>query len=123
MAYFLRKTFTFCASHLLEHHQGLCGRLHGHTYVVDLVLKADTLKESGPETNMVMDFEHVSKAMEGLMKSHLDHCHLNDTLETDSPSAEFIAHWIYQRLKETLPILYEVCVHESPTSCAAYRNE
>jgi 6-pyruvoyltetrahydropterin/6-carboxytetrahydropterin synthase len=50
----------------------------------------------------------------------LDHSYLNEMI--DNPSAENIAIWIWQRLKQDLP-LHEIRVFETTTSFVTYRGE
>ena len=49
---------------------------------------------------MVMDFRDLKPAMEKILHDYLDHHHLNDTLKTDSPTCEFVAVWLFNRLHE-----------------------
>lgn len=117
----LRKTFTFEASHRLLHHDGKCANLHGHSYKLTVELFGDHLQRAGAETNMLIDFQNVSSSVKKLVKSHLDHRHLNESLDTDSPTAEYIAWWIFQRLKSSVPFLAAVTINETETSSATYR--
>lgn len=119
--YTIRKIFNFEASHRLKYHEGKCRRLHGHSYRTELELESDELQVSGPEKNMVVDYQFVSKVVNNLVISHLDHSHLNDSLETDSPTAEYIAFWIYNKLKAHLPFLTAVTVRETANTSATYR--
>ncbi|MCH1429249.1 MAG: 6-carboxytetrahydropterin synthase QueD [Chlamydiales bacterium] len=118
--FIIKKKFKFEAGHQLTYHEGKCSSPHGHSYEIEVVLRDSELKKSGPEKNMVLDFYHISKAVRPLIESHLDHKWLNDTLETDSPTAEFIAHWIFHQLKPQLPLLYKVSVWETQTSKVSY---
>lgn len=70
---------------------------------------------------MLCDFTHISAAFKPVLQKYLDHRHLNDSLDTDSPTAEFIARWIYERMLPTLPLLDAVTVKETATSIAMYR--
>lgn len=117
----LRKSFQFEASHQLVHHDGKCRNLHGHSYLLTVELCRPNLITDGPQRNMVADFSDISRTVRKLVRSHLDHHHLNDSLETDSPTAEFIAHWCYYRLKPELPYLTSVEIRETATSSATYR--
>ena len=117
----LTKTFTFEASHCLEHHDGKCAKLHGHSYKFAVELSGDQLQDIGPQKNMLTDFHNISKPVKKLIESHLDHRHLNDSLMTDSPTAEFIARWIFQQLQPTLPFLTAITVYETASSSASYR--
>jgi 6-pyruvoyltetrahydropterin/6-carboxytetrahydropterin synthase len=117
----LRKSFHFEASHVLTHHNGQCARLHGHSYVLTLVLRGSSLHRTGPEENMLCDFSDISAAAKGIIASHLDHHHLNDTLKTQSPTAEYIARWVFDALLPALPALREVELRETATAVVVYR--
>jgi len=105
---------------MLTHHSGKCRRPHGHTYTLEVTLRANELQPSGPSTNMVMDFKDISSLVKPMLEAFLDHHWLNDTLETDSPTVEFLAQWIYRHLKPQTPNLYSVTLYETPTSKARY---
>lgn len=117
----LRKRFTFEASHKLHFHDGKCARMHGHSYVLTLVLRGDSLHTNGPRTNMLVDFADISKAAKTMISTYLDHHHLNDTLDTESPTAEYIAKWIYHHLEPALPLLAEVELQETASASVIYR--
>lgn len=117
----IKKTFPFEASHQLVHHNGKCSRIHGHSYKLTVELVSPHLISSGPQTNMVEDFSHISISVKKLIHSHLDHYHLNDTLNTDSPTAEFIARWIFQTLRPALPLMTAVILQETETASVEYR--
>lgn len=119
--YVLQKTFNFEASHQLLHHDGKCAGLHGHSYTVVLELSGPSVQKRGPGTNMLCDFTHISAAVKPLVQKYLDHHHLNDSLDTDSPTAEFIARWIFERMLPKLPLLVAVTVKETASSVAIYR--
>lgn len=122
MPFELRKSFAFEASHVLAHHGGKCARLHGHSYVVTLVVRGAPLGRSGPSKNMLQDFSAISAAAKDVVASHLDHRHLNDSLGTDSPTAEYIARWIFRRLAPRIgPRLAEVELRETATAVVVYR--
>ncbi|SCA58594.1 6-carboxy-5,6,7,8-tetrahydropterin synthase, partial [Chlamydiales bacterium SCGC AB-751-O23] len=104
----------------LKHHKGKCAIPHGHSYKLEVALKGDTLREKGEEKNMLMDFSFIAKAVKPLIEKYLDHKWLNDTLETDSPTAEFIAQWIYQQLSSKLPSLHKVTVWETKSCKVSY---
>jgi 6-pyruvoyltetrahydropterin/6-carboxytetrahydropterin synthase len=118
----IEKTFYFEAGHSLVHHDGKCRDPHGHSYVLTVILRADELISEGPKTNMVFDFIDFSAVVRPLIETHLDHKWLNDTLETDSPTAEFIAKWIYEKLEPKLSNLYAISLYETHTSKVTYRK-
>ncbi len=117
----LRKSFNFEASHVLERHDGKCSRLHGHSYVLTVIIEHRSLQRFGPKKNMVADFSDVSAAVKPLIASHLDHHNLNDTLKTDSPTAEYIALWIYRALAPKIAWLEAIELRETASSVVTYR--
>lgn len=119
----IEKTFTFEAGHTLTHHDGKCQHPHGHSYTVILRLQKKELHTQGSRKNMVMDFYDIKMAMQPLLNEYLDHKWLNDTLGTDSPTAEFIAKWIFEKVKPKVQELVAVSVFETATSKATYVSD
>ncbi|MFT4551741.1 MAG: 6-pyruvoyltetrahydropterin/6-carboxytetrahydropterin synthase [Chlamydiales bacterium] len=119
----LEKTFKFEAAHSLSHHDGKCKGLHGHSYILKVKVSSETLVESGPKTNMVMDFDDLSKLVKPLLVKYFDHRYLNDTLDCDSPTAEFIAKWTYDFLEPELPALQSITIQETTTSQVTYTRK
>ena len=60
--------------------------------------------------------------MRPILENSLDHCHLNDTLQCDAPTAEFIAKWIFEKVKGELEGLVAVTVQETRTGSVTYRE-
>lgn len=115
----ISRKFHIEAAHLLpmvppEHK---CRRLHGHSYVVELVVEG----EVDPDTGWVMDFARLKEAFSPLFEQ-LDHHYLNEVPGLENPTAENLARWIWQRLAGSLP-LAEVRIEETCTSACAYRGE
>lgn len=106
----LEKSFFFAAGHQLVNHQGACARKHGHTYKLTLNLQTKLLQSSGPQTNMYMDFADIEVMMKDLLDNYLDHHWLNDTLQTNAPTMEFIAKWVFDQVKPRLPQLVSVAI-------------
>lgn len=102
------------------HHDGACRDPHGHSYVLKIVIESSELISEGPKKNMVLDFHQISDIVEPMIDTFLDHKWLNDTLDTDSPTSEFIAQWIYRYLKDKLPNLQSVHLSETATSEVSY---
>lgn len=115
----LSKTFRFEAAHRLprvpEGHK--CGRLHGHSYQVDVIVRG----EVDPETGMVIDFAEITRAWQPL-HDVLDHYYLNEIEGLENPTSEVLSAWIYRRLKPNLPGLSAIYVHETCTSSARYEE-
>jgi 6-pyruvoyltetrahydropterin/6-carboxytetrahydropterin synthase len=119
----LEKIFTFEAGHLLDHHDGKCRHPHGHSYVLKVCIRSKELIESGPKKNMVIDFSLIASIVKPMIEKYFDHQWLNDTLENDSPSSEFIAHWIFKYLEPQLSGLYAITIYETATASATYRKQ
>lgn len=118
----LKRTFTFEAGHTLTHHDGKCRHPHGHSYILTVHIIAEELIQTGPKTNMVMDFSDISRITKQMLDEHLDHKWLNETLNSDSPTVEFIAKWIFDYLEPRLPQLSAVSLHETANSQVTYRR-
>lgn len=113
------KEFVFEAAHRLpnvpEGHK--CGRLHGHSFRVDIFVQG----EVGLETGWVQDFADLKTAFEPYYK-RLDHYYLNEIEGLENPTSENLALWIWDRLAPTLPRLSQVVVRETCNSGCIYRG-
>jgi 6-pyruvoyltetrahydropterin/6-carboxytetrahydropterin synthase len=90
-----------CA-HFLPGHEK-CGRLHGHTYKIEIMIEGDHKK------GMIIDFADLKKQSKGVLLEY-DHRSWNDFLEF--PSVENICELISSRLKERLPFPFVLRVWE-----------
>jgi 6-pyruvoyltetrahydropterin/6-carboxytetrahydropterin synthase len=86
--YKIRKRWSFDAAHQLtglpEGHK--CGRLHGHTYTVEIELTAETLDDHG----FVVDYGDLAPIKQ-LIDGVFDHKYLNDVFIGVNPTAESLA--------------------------------
>lgn len=114
----IRKRFAFEAAHTLPHHEGKCARLHGHSYSLDVAVRSH-LQSDGPRRGMVEDFDVLAAVVTRTIINQLDHNSLNELIE--NPTCELILQWIWQRLKPELPILDELVLWETASSCAVLR--
>lgn len=114
------KAVTFDAAHKLPNvpkgHQ--CGRLHGHTFRVEIHISGEADKKTG----WVIDFADIKKAVKPVIEE-LDHHYLNEIKGLENPTSENIARWIWGRAKKTLPSLTKIVVQETPQSGAIYKGE
>lgn len=110
------------SAHLLRDYDGKCARLHGHRYVVQVVVQAPTVGKSG----MVFDFTDLKRHLKELA-DNLDHRNLNDIppfTEIES-TAENQARYFFEEIRERLPpeigrgLLY-ARVSESPGQWAQF---
>jgi 6-pyruvoyltetrahydropterin/6-carboxytetrahydropterin synthase len=94
-----------------------CGRVHGHSYVLEIHVEG----KLDPRLGWVTDFADLSAAFDPLFDA-LDHRYLNDVEGLGNPTCENLAIWIWDRLKPRLPILSQVVVQETCTSGCVYRG-
>lgn len=116
----LRKTFQIEAAHRLPSvppgHK--CGRLHGHSFVIEIGLVGPV----GDQSGWVMDYADIKAAFKPLY-DRLDHNYLNELPGLENPTSERLAVWVWRELKPRLPLLTEVVVAETCTSRCVYRGE
>lgn len=114
----------FAAAHNLRNFRGKCENLHGHNWKVEVVLRGRDLDESG----VLIDFGEVKRVTRDLL-FELDHRYLNDIpfFQSNNPSSENIARYLFQRLAERLGgkalWLTRVSAWESDNACATYIDE
>jgi len=84
-----------------------CVNLHGHSYVLEVVLGSDTLSEQ----DMVIDFYHVKNALKELIDT-IDHSFIIDKADPMYPELKELAEkyvpssssqWIFALLQKPLP--------------------
>ncbi|MCS7171755.1 MAG: 6-carboxytetrahydropterin synthase [Aquificaceae bacterium] len=102
----------FSWAHFLTDYHGSPEPLHGHTWLVEVHIKANKVDAGG----MGYDFLEV----EGLLKELLPDYRLLNELVDFSPSAENMAKWIYHRVKEKYPTVSKVVVWEKEDCGAEY---
>lgn len=95
--YILRKSFKFEASHQLKHYDGKCSRLHGHSW--ELIVEIIGKLEPSVNPQILIDYFDISKVVKPLLEEKFDHWHLNETLNTEDPTSEFVAKWLFDYLK------------------------
>ncbi len=97
--YELRVDGHFAAAHYLRGYYGDCGRMHGHTWKVTVIVSAC---KTGP-LGMALDFKTISSKLDEAV-AEFDHRTLNDHPEflDKNPTAEHIARFLYDRLSREL---------------------
>ena len=111
----ITKTFGFEAAHVLPWHPGKCSRVHGHSYRLDVTVTGPT-----DRNGVVMDFADLGRAVTAAVVERCDHAFLNDLV--DNPTAEIMAVWIWDALREPLPGLAEVELWETRSCAVVYRG-
>jgi 6-pyruvoyltetrahydropterin/6-carboxytetrahydropterin synthase len=113
----ISQAFRFEAAHRLPNvppsHR--CSRLHGHSYRIEIQLDGPV----DPVTGFVADFFDMEAGFADIMQA-LDHQCLNDVAGLANPTAENIAVWIWERLKQKLRHLASVRVYETADCWAEY---
>ena len=88
-----------------------CGRLHGHSYRVEIHVAGPV----DPHTGWVIDFADIKAAVKPLI-DRLDHYYLNEIPGLENPTSEVLAEWLWERLKPQLPQLSKILVAETCTA-------
>ncbi len=133
--YSLKVQGTFSSAHNLRGYKGKCEDLHGHNWIVEIVVKSAQLDNIG----MVLDFKYLKKKLSACLEP-MDHKYLNKlvyfkrinpvrsgaprrgTSNGVNPTSENIAKYIYKKLKAQIPLLSCVTVWENSTSSATYEE-
>ncbi len=117
--FLLVRGFTIDAAHRLPGvpagHK--CGRLHGHTFRVELICEGEAQQHAG----WVVDFADIKRAFAPFLEE-LDHRYLNEIEGLENPTVENIARWLWVRVKPELPSLSQVNVAEADTARCEYRG-
>ncbi|MCK5844214.1 MAG: 6-carboxytetrahydropterin synthase [Victivallales bacterium] len=111
----------FSAAHYLRGYDGNCSKLHGHNWVVDVVVETGKLDDLG----IAVDFRVLKRELDAVL-ADFDHSCLNDLdcfLDVN-PTSECIAEFIFRELYDRLNIdgvrVSRVRVCESPGAGATY---
>jgi len=123
----ITKQFHFSAAHQLNRVPAghPCGRLHGHNYIVEVVLQSDGVTDQ----QWVRDFGELDHVKD-FLKNEWDHRNLNDWFERFSKwedgketetTAEMLAFVLFEAFRSEYPELLAVRVSETPKTWAEYR--
>lgn len=112
----------FSSAHYLRNYQGACENLHGHNWMVEVVVEGEKLNE----IEILIDFKDLKKILKEVL-SELDHRLINELpyFQEKNPSSENIAKFIFERVKEKLKSypnirVKEVTVFETEKASATY---
>lgn len=110
------RRFRFEAAHRLPHvpegHQ--CGRMHGHGF--EVILHAD---QDLAGADLGVDFNQL-EALWAPLHAELHLACLNDIPGLENPTSEWLARWLWERLKPQLASLSWVTVYETATAGCHY---
>ncbi|MCK4864334.1 MAG: 6-carboxytetrahydropterin synthase QueD [Gammaproteobacteria bacterium] len=122
--YTMKILLDFAAAHLLRNYEGVCNRLHGHNWKVEVLVTATKLDDVG----MGMDFKVIKDATRELI-GKLDHRNLNEIPPFDkiNPTAENISEYLYSELSKVLNTdginVSAVSLWETDRACVTYTEE
>jgi len=134
----------FYSAHLLNGYKGKCKNLHGHNYLVEVILQGNELNDIG----ILFDFSKLEHELNKILNT-LDHttilkeCEENKSLIEvlksmksqvilfhDNPTAENLARYIYKKLKKNFfgnkkikSMLRSVKVWETNDCLAEFKEE
>jgi len=114
MSWILKVRDKFSAAHFLKEYHGQCEKVHGHTFQVEVSIRARELDRAG----LGYDFTGIKKALAAALP---DHTLLNDVFPFN-PSAENLARHIFGELKRSYPV-ESVTVWESEDASATYAED
>lgn len=112
---------SFSAAHLLKEIGGKCEELHGHNFLVEVSVAAESLNSE----DILIDFRLVKGWTDEVLEQ-LDHKYLNELeyFKNINPSSEQIAHFLYDRIgeksRQANVVLSRVTVWESENSRVSY---
>ncbi|MDX5422407.1 MAG: 6-carboxytetrahydropterin synthase [Hymenobacteraceae bacterium] len=70
----LTRLFHFETAHALQHYDGPCRNIHGHSYRLEVtVIGTPLVNEQHPKNGMVIDFGDLKKIVQELIVEPLDH--------------------------------------------------
>ena len=108
--YTVTKRIEVSGSHQLKlPYNSKCKNLHGHNWVIEVMLQSEKLDENG----MVLDFTKIKEIV-----NRLDHVHINDIVPFN-PTAENMAKW----LCDQIPHCVAVSVQETEGNVATYEKD
>ncbi len=94
---------------------------HGHNYLLEVGLTGEV-----DEYGMVLNLSQVKRVIQERVIRELNFTYLNEAwpeFAQTLPTTEFLAHTIWQRLAEALPLISSVRLYEDPELWAEYRGE
>lgn len=114
------KKYFFDSAHFLPNvpadHK--CRQMHGHTYKLIVFVSGSADNAEG----WIMDFAELKKEITPIIDI-IDHKVLNEIKGLENPTCENIAKWLWVKIKEKIPALIRIELHETPTTGVIYSGE
>ena len=136
--YTLKTESSFDSAHFLYGYEGKCSNIHGHRWRVVLEVTAEALQEAGQNRGMYVDFGDLKRDL--CMKTEaLDHALIIEkgslqpvtlaALDSEGfriisfdfrPTAENLAKYFYDEIRQLGYQVKTVTVYETPNNAASY---
>lgn len=139
--YTIQTEACFDSAHFLKGYEGKCSNIHGHRWTVQVECASETLSADESSDGMVMDFADLKKLLRK-ETGRLDHSLIIEegslrekTMEALGeegfriiefpfrPTAEHLARYFYDYLKQAGCPVRRVRVFESPRNVAGYEDD
>lgn len=139
--YYLTAKADFDSAHFLLGHKGKCSNIHGHRWQIVAKIGEKTLIDGGEADGMILDFANFKKILRGLAdefdhKLIIERDSLKPTtlkaLEDENfkiiildfrPTAENLAKYFFDKLKENGLPMKSLEMYETPDNCAIYEED
>lgn len=95
-----------------------CRRLHGHTYRIRIEVSGRV----GKRTGWVLDYTEVKRAWD-VVKSELDHNHLNEIRGLENPTCEHLAEYVWDELSDSITGLSRIELRETEHCGVVYEGQ
>lgn len=136
--YILTAEASFDSAHFLAGYNGKCRNIHGHRWLIKVEVAGSKLQQAGQMRDMVIDFGDLKKEVKAIA-DYFDHGLIveKNTLRAQTfaalqeegfklievdfrPTAEKLAKFIFDSLKDKQLPVKQVTVYETPANSAAY---
>jgi 6-pyruvoyltetrahydropterin/6-carboxytetrahydropterin synthase len=105
------KIFKFEMAHILEEsYSKECQNMHGHSYKLEVTFSGD-LNEAG----MILDFKEIKEMVSPLIDQFDHECLTKEKFFGMNPTAENMANYIFNKIRENTPYLDKVKLWETDT--------
>ena len=138
--YILKAEHRFDSAHFLSDYEGKCSNIHGHRWRVEIEVQSETLVNGGQLDGMVIDFGDLKRDVKDMvdfydhsliiqketMRKETLNCLIEDGFKLIEvkfrPTAENLAAFFFNCMKEKGYNVKRATVYETPTNSAAYEQ-
>lgn len=138
--YMLKTSASFDSAHFLSGYNGKCANIHGHRWTIEVTINGNSLQTEGEKRGMIIDFSDLKKAVrsladdfdhaliyeQGTLKPETENALADEGFRTIKfpfrPTAEELAKYFFNQLKNKGFPVYIVTVFETPDNSASYQE-